>query len=84
MEVEAILKLTVKKLFASKLRKGFAPLLLLLGIVAVFILILFIVFGPEEIGNFGQLSERQKDQAISAAGEPAIPLGDSDQDGFAD
>jgi len=62
------------------------PLLLLLGIVAVLLLLGVFIFGPWELPGFGQLSQRQVDQAISAAeaNSPTIPPGDSDQDGFTD
>ena len=70
-----ILRVTVKKGFLS---------LLLLGIVAVLLLLGIFIFGPWELPGFGQLSQRQVDQAISAASVPTIPPGDSDSDGFSD
>ena len=59
---------------------------MLLGIVAVLLLLGIFIFGPWELPGFGQLSQRQIDQAISAAEvqSPTIPPGDSDQDGFTD
>lgn len=65
------------------MKKGFLSLLLL-GIVAVLLLLGLTIFGPWELPGFGQLSQRQIDQAISAAEVPTIPPGDSDQDGFTD
>ena len=58
--------------------------LLLLGIVAVLLLLGIFIFGPWELPGLGQLSQRQIDQAISAATVPTIPPGDSDSDGFSD
>lgn len=58
--------------------------LLLLGTVAVLLLLGLTIFGPWELPGFGQLSQRQVDQAISAAVVPTIPPNDSDQDGFSD
>jgi len=76
----------VKKSGSVKLSRGLAPSLLLLGIVAVLLLLLLFIFGPWELPGFGQLSQRQIDQAISAqvATPPAIPPDDSDKDGFSD
>ena len=67
------------------MKKGIISLLLL-GIVAVLLLLGLTIFGPWELPGFGQLSQRQIDQAISAADvlSPTIPPGDSDQDGFSD
>src|SRR3990167_2391307 len=46
--------------------------LLLLGIVAVLLLLGIFIFGPWELSGFGQLSQRQGEQAASAA-EIAFP-----------
>ena len=73
--MRVILKVTVKNGIVS---------LLLLGIVAVLLLLGIFIFGPWELPGFGQLSQRQVDQAISAATVPTIPPGDSDSDGFSD
>jgi len=79
-----ILKETVKKSVSAKLRRGFAPLLLLLGIVAVLLLLGMTIFGPWELPGFGQLSQRQEGQEASAA-EIAFPgPDDADKDGFTD
>ena len=76
----------MKKSGSVKLSRGIAPSLLLLGIVAVLLLLALFIFGPWELPGFGQLSQRQIDQAISAAEiqAPTIPPGDSDKDGFSD
>ena len=60
--------------------------LLLLGLVAVLLLVGMTIIGPWELPGFGQLSQRQIDQAIFAAeaNSPTIPPNDSDQDGFDD
>ena len=75
----------MKKHFSSSYRPGFAPILVI-GIIAAIVFIALAVFGPWELPGFGQLSQRQIDQAISAAEvqSPTIPPGDSDQDGFSD
>src|SRR3990167_10290977 len=58
--------------------------LLLLGIVAVLLLLGIFIFGPWELSGFGQLSQRQGEQAASAA-EIAFPgPDDADKDGFTD
>jgi len=58
--------------------------LLLLGIVAVLLLLGIFIFGPWELSGFGQLSQRQGEQAASAA-EIAFPgPDDADKDGFKD
>ena len=75
----------MKKHFSSSYRPGFAPILVI-GIIAAIVFVALVVFGPWELPGFGQLSQRQIDQAISAAeaNSPTIPPNDSDQDGFSD
>ena len=75
----------MKKYFSPSYRSGFAPILVI-GIIAAIVFVALVVFGPWELPGFGQLSQRQIDQAISAAeaNSPTIPPNDSDQDGFSD